>query len=267
MNTSHSSIGLPLRAALLVAGFVVATFGLVLSGDIPSPWPGFRFPGIGYSLLDVGLGAVLVFVLIDTLLLRERRRLQKKEDELWSAVRGKVDKLVISELDIITRAIMNATGVIPWGFQPLGSPSEMAEQRKDSMLRELDRLSDDEVLLRERMKSNPYNLFDWEYGKFFAEKADALGSLQVRYWSRFLEQDVVGFLIDLEQELRRLDLRLGIVKRDKRELESMKKPEKAGVLTIFASDEAAVYEGLQEILRLLSFGVRKDLIRFGPLGE
>ena len=61
-------------------------------------------------------------------------------------------------------------------------------------------------------------VFDWEYGKFFAEKADALGSLQVRYWSRFLERDVVGFLIDLEQELRKLDLHLSLVKRDKLEL-------------------------------------------------
>jgi hypothetical protein len=249
-------IRVPLRAELLVAGLVIGTFGLVLS-----LWQGFPFPGIGYSLLDVGLGAVVVFVLIDTLLLRERRRLQEKEDELWSAVRDKVDKLVASELTSITHAIFGATGLHPWGFQRPASESEMTKERKGSALQELSRFLDDEELLPRRMKSSHLNPFDWDYGKFFAEKADALGSLQVRYWSRFLEQDLVSFLIDLEQELRKLDLHLAIVRSDKDELKKMKKPEKAGALAIFAWDKGVVYDCLQEILRLLSYGIQEDLIR------
>jgi hypothetical protein len=76
-----------------------------------------------------------------------------------------------------------------------------------------------------------------------------------------LEQDLASFLIDLEQELRKLDLHLAIVRSDKDELKKMKKSEKAGALTIFAWDKGVVYDCLQEILRLLSYGIQEDLIR------
>jgi hypothetical protein len=38
----------------------------------------------------------------------------------------------------------------------------------------------------------------------------------------------------------------------------MKGPEKAGALAILAWDKGVVYDCLQEILRLLSYGIRKD---------
>jgi hypothetical protein len=264
MDNLGSSIGLR-RFVLLLVGIGIAAGGLVVSGDLFDLFKiqGIpRSPGIGYSLLDVGLGAVIVYVLIDILFLRERRAIQKQENRLWNTVEKKVRDLVMSELVAVTDGILNATNAHTVIMQQLNkSAEELKKERRDKTLEQIDLMSRDGDVLRERVKSNPYSPFEWNYGEFFAERADALGSLQVRYWSRFLSPDIVGFLIDLEQQLRKLDVHVKRARSDQEELKQMEKSaEKGMAIAIMGWDVDLVYDDLQGILGLLSSGIQRNLI-------
>lgn len=59
---------------IVIAGLLVAIFGLIVSGDFVKPWVGYYSPGLGYAFFDLGLGALVVYVIVETIVERSRAR-------------------------------------------------------------------------------------------------------------------------------------------------------------------------------------------------
>jgi len=57
---------------VLTAGLLVAVVGLIVSGDFVRL--GYYNPGLGYTLLDVGLGALVVYAIVGAIVERSERR-------------------------------------------------------------------------------------------------------------------------------------------------------------------------------------------------
>jgi hypothetical protein len=62
----------------------------------------------------------------------------------------------------------------------------------------MEQMAEDRKLLTTRVEQATLSLLDGQYCDLFLQRAQRLGSLQVRYWSHFLEPETVAYLIDLE---------------------------------------------------------------------
>jgi hypothetical protein len=255
-NMAPPSRGLSIK--LVWIGLAVAIVGAIISGDFVKPWVGPYFPGLGYALVDVGLGAFLVFIFIERLLSRERSIVQDRERRLWDTVREKVEKLVSAELAGITSEIINVTNASQVTMANLDATNEqLEEQERNATLKEMQKMAEDAGLLRTSIGQAALSLLDGQYGELFLQRAERLGNLQLRYWSHFLEPKTVAYLIDLEQSLRTLDLHTRIVARQRQS--KTQQGTLAAKLSEMYVDE--VYNDVKEILGLIVKGVRENLVK------
>ncbi len=254
--------GWRLRGAVAAVGVIAAAGGVLLTGDLGRPWQGYS-QGFGYALVDVGLGAIVVFVLLDTLLTRqktiEEEAQKKKEEEIWNPVRDQVNGLVKTELtetlaDFIL--VTNASQVV-W-VTPGSTPEETHRLQNQAALEELKRLAGNNSALRSNVAAAVQSLPDGQYNLLFLERGRRLGDLQNRYWSRFLPPQHVALLVDLEQLLYRLDTKIAIVKRE-REAQQNGTLQPIPQMVAKVNDDQ-LYEILQRILQLLVNGVDKNLV-------
>jgi hypothetical protein len=194
-----------MRALGIIACIVIAmlALGALVSGDITGPINGFHNQSLGYTILGWTGEIVLLGFVVDTLLLRDERR-------RWQSVKDKVAKLIDSELTGILIDVNMVTGA---GVAVVTLPGNSTEQEEFSELRKatlqkMKELIDDPAILRKEV--DPH-LFRGDYGTLFASRARHLGDLQLKYWSKFLEPEQMGLIIDLERLLRSLDTHIGIV--------------------------------------------------------
>lgn len=247
---------LMLRLAIL--GVALAAFGLLITGDFGKPWSGAYSPGLGYAFVDVGLGALLVFIFVERLLSRERKLVQDRERRLWDAVRDKVNKLIETELAGIASEMINATNASQPGMaDPETTNEQIEEQSRNATFNEMEKMSEDGELLRTRAEQAALNILDRQYGDLFVQRAERLGDLQRRYWSHFLNPKTVAYLIDLEQALETLDIHTRITARERQN------PRRRGSLeeALAGMYDHEVYNDLQTILKLIVQGVHENLVK------
>lgn len=202
---------------LAIIGVAFAAGGLLITGDFWKPWPGiWYFPGLGYALVDVGLGAFLVFIFVERLLSRERKRVHDRDERRWDAVSDRVNKLIATELAEIATEMINATNPLQGGFaDPDATNEQIREQARNTTLREMERMTDDDELLHTRVEQATQNILDRPHGDLYFQRAEEIGNLQQRDWSRFLPPRKLTYLIDLEQALKTLDIHTRITARER----------------------------------------------------
>lgn len=241
------------------SGIVLAVLGFLYTGDYPKLAAFSNLPGLGYALVDVGLGAVAVFILIDSLLLRQRRIDQQKDAKFWEKVGSRVNELLKGELMGIVADVTLATNASPVISAPIDATSDqLAALEKEATLKVMERMASDIDFLKENVQQAAMNILNGEFGNLFSERAKRLGDLQMRYWSRFLSPVQVSMLIDLEQLLSNLDTHIAIVKKDRQRARETKPAELAHKLSSIYVDE--VYKDLQNILKLLVNGIHEGSI-------
>jgi hypothetical protein len=261
MNKQPAEEALPRRGLLLgltIIGIALSAFGLLITGDFGRPWAGsWYFPGVGYALLDVGLGALLVFGFVEKLLSRERKLAYERDTARWNAVKDKVMKLISAELNGIATEIINATNPLQGGFSdPDATNEQILEQTRNTILKQLEVMAEDDTLLRTRVAQASPNILDRPHGDLYAQRAQKVGTLQARYWSPFLEPKMVSYLIDIEQALENLDIHTRITHGERQ------RPTGEGTLeeALTGWYDQAVYRDLQTLLRLIIQGAHENLI-------
>jgi len=250
---------------VVAIGVGVTVSGAVLTGDLSRPWQGSSL-GLGYALIDIGLGAIIVFVFLDALVTRQKTVSEaserEKEQAIWNPVRKQVNGLVstcLSEILADIVLITNSSQVVSVPFD--ASQDEIMRLQNQETLKELKRLAVDKSTLVSNLETGPASLLDGGYKKLFLEQGRRLGNLQNRYWSRFLDPQCVALLIDLEQQLYQLDTKIAIVKRERQADENgTLQPISRAVATINIDQ---LYEILQHIVTLLVDGLDKGLVKFG----
>lgn len=260
MNEQQTEPELPSRGLMLelaALGVVLAGVGVLITGDFVKLWPGtWYFQGLGYALVDVGLSAFLVFIFVEELLSRDRRLSREREAARWDAVRDRVNRLIETTLSGIAAETINATNPIQSGFaDPEATNEQILEKARNSILNELEKMTEDTALLRNRVERAATNILDRPHGDLYAQRAGKLGNLQQRYWSHFLNPQTVAYLIDLEEALETLDLHTKITARERQH------PAKAGSLEEALREtgmyDQKVYRDLQTILKLITQGVHE----------
>ena len=237
-----------LRSSLVSIGILIAFFGIILTGDFITPWVGYYNKELGYTLVDVGLSGFVVFIFIDTLLFRNKRR-------VWKDIHVQMKALVETELNGITTDVMMITGVRAVAIEKMGeSVSDTTDLYRKSALADMENLASDMKKLRARV---PKELFDGAYGEIFAQRAKRLQQLQLSYWSEFLDPRQVALMINLEQLLDSLDTQLAIVVKQRQAKDALSK----GFAELY---EDAVYEDLQRLLATLARGCHEGLITLMP---
>jgi hypothetical protein len=261
MSGQQTEAVLPSRDLMLkisILGTALAVFGLLITGDFGKPWSGmWYFPGLGYALFDVGLGALLIFIFVERLLSMERKLVQDRERRRWDAIRDKVKKLIAAELSGIASEMINATNASqPAMAGPDATNEQIEEQARRATFKEMEKMSEDRELLRANAEQAALSILDRQYGDLFAQRAERLGDLQLRYWSHFLDPKTVAYLVDLEQALETLDIHTKITQRERQHPARKRSIEEA--LTGMYDQE--VYRDLQTILKLIVEGVHENLI-------
>jgi hypothetical protein len=243
-----------IRPSLLVTavlGAFTVIVGLLLTGDFAKPWvgwPGYN-PGLGYTIIDVGLGAFLVYIFIETLLLRERR-------QHWKEVEVRARKLVKTQLMGILADVISATNLTRTSFASIdASKEEISGAEKEATVRAMEQQASDLQAIRDSVSED---VLDGKYGDIFSSRAKRLGDLQARYWSDFLEPRLVALLIDLEELLDISDMHIKIVAQDRERARSTPPSDLSKQLADLYVEE--VYKDLQNLLKKLLEGVKENLI-------
>jgi hypothetical protein len=177
-----------------VIAFVLIVVGsLVASADA----------NLGYTIVGLGGGVLLTYLVVDVLLVREQRR-------NWATVKAGTMSVINSELRGIGIDTMLFAGAQDGAFTiPEGLTSDQermffAEQH----LKDARHLAKDLGALREKDLPNILNTRG-----LFENRADRLASFQNRYWSRLLQPELMAYLISLESKLRRVDMSLEIYRK------------------------------------------------------
>lgn len=182
--------------AIIGGGLIALGIGLsFLSGNI------------GFTLISIGGDVIVTYVVIDNLLLREDRN-------KWKNVQLKVENLVQMELNGILSDIMLVSGAnnITLTYPVDLTPEEERKYFDREHLKRLRQLSSDLELLGQSAQGTHIDFLGGATGDLFTSRADHLGQLQIRYWTKFLRPTELGFIIELETKLRDLDMDISIAK-------------------------------------------------------
>jgi hypothetical protein len=233
----------------LSMGALAVIVGLTVTGDFVRPWVGYYNPGLGYTFVDVGFGAFIVFIFIDRLLLRERR-------EYWKEVGAKARNLVKTELMGIVADVLSVTMVSRPSFAPVDATNEeLLQLEKEATLKGMETQANDLQVLRDSVSED---FLDGKYGEIFSTRAKRLADLQLRYWSNFLEPKLVALMIDIEQLLDILDTHIKIVAKDREQERATTSSELSKRLAAMYVEE--VYKDLQNLMKKLLAGIQENLI-------
>jgi hypothetical protein len=254
IGSKGSSSDTSLRPSLLITlvlGASIVILGLLVTGDFAKPWTGW--PGynsaLGYTFADVGLGAFIVYIFIDTLLLREKR-------QHWKEVGVRARKLVKTELMGILVDVIFSTNLTRGSFgSNSASEEELLRAEKEATVKAMENQANDLSAIRDSVSED---LLDGKHGDIFSLRAKRLGNLQLRYWSNFLEPKLVALMMDLEQLLDVLDTHIKIVAQDRVRERSRTPSILSKQLSLMYVEQ--VYKDLQPLLRKLLEGVNENLI-------
>jgi hypothetical protein len=107
---------------ILIIGFTLALTGIVIAGDIPFlNVDEIHSSGLGYSLLDVGLGTCIVFLIVDKLLRQEKTK-------PWKDVGENITQLIQMELDGVASDLITTLGLKTLRCQPTGSEASTMDR-------------------------------------------------------------------------------------------------------------------------------------------
>ncbi|MGD1055226.1 MAG: hypothetical protein ABR867_03985 [Nitrososphaerales archaeon] len=233
-----------LQARLLVAvlGFVlIFVIGVPLL-LVSSQW--------GFTFISWGGGILLTYLVVDVLLLQQDRA-------NWKAVEEKVRSVIRSELQGIRIDVTLFTGAqdVVVSFPAEATREEEEHLLASEQLREARRLVADIAALKQRV--NP--LF-FQAGSLFESRADKLASLQNRYWSRLLEPELMGYLIDLEGKLRLVGTCLAMYNKYSEAPGPTDEALKPLRMFEIDSSKEALYQSLQQLLALVVDGIDRGIV-------
>ena len=190
------------------------------------------------------------YLIVDVLLLRQDR-------SNWKVVEQKVRSSIRAELIGIRNDVTFLSGAqdIVLVF-PSGATREQEERFVTrEHLKEARRLSGNLEAVRQKgleRLNGVKDLFDY--------RADKIASFQLRYWSRLLEPELMAFLIDLEDKLRRVQLSLDLLRKYKSFPEPSERWAKDLQGFQISSSQETLYQDMQGLLSLMVDGVDKGFV-------
>jgi hypothetical protein len=175
-----------------------------MTGDFTEPlwwWFGtnyyYKNINLGYSLFDLGIGALLVYVLFDVLVLAERRKIGARANSLIqkevNALLGDIKSITAMEVTVFGASINN-----------------YGRLAREATIKEIERLAADRVALQSQLKRSYQQLFSKSSQAILIERRNNIDNLEAKY-SFFLESELVVLMIDLEEYLYLLEMHIAIV--------------------------------------------------------
>jgi hypothetical protein len=194
----------------------------------------------GFVFVSIGADIIVTYLVIDQLLLHEERN-------AWKAVEDKVNQMIQTELETVFIHLGLITGAI-------GSLSP-GQNQQDELFDEMKKLAEPSNLATLESNLVHMGLFkqpdDLSVVNALSISARRLGELQLRFSVKFLDPELMHFIIDLENYLLNIDKQITLG----RAIINW------GVTSTPSVFERGVARTLQSLIKLFGQGIDNDLFK------